>query len=65
MFFNQPVDKLLKQYNFRYFVTNNELEASLADCFNRMLETKVWGCFTARSYHSLHQYVTGVYDKEL
>lgn len=37
-----------------FFVVNNALEASITECFNRVLESKRWGYFTI---HNTFNYI--------
>jgi hypothetical protein len=48
-FTNQVFQKFLKEHNVHFFTTyNKETSASIVECFNRTLKTKMWKYFTQR-----------------
>ena len=50
-FINRGVQALLKEYDVKFFTTNNETKASVVERFNRTLKTKMWKYFTSQNTH--------------
>ena len=48
-FLNRNFQSLLKENSIHFFTTNSELKASVVECFNRTLKTRVWKYFTAKN----------------
>ena len=48
-FTNKKFQKLLREYNIRFFTTHNETKASIVERFNRTLKGKMWKYFTANN----------------
>ena len=48
-FLNRPLQRLLKEYGVHHFATHNEeTKASMVECFNRSLKTRMWRYFTEK-----------------
>ena len=48
-FLNRNFQSLLKENSIHFFSTNSELKASVVECFNRTLKTRMWKYFTAKN----------------
>ena len=48
-FINRKFQSFFKKHNIRFFTTQNETKASIAERFNRTLKTKMWKYFTAKN----------------
>ena len=49
--FLNKFQSLLKENGIHFFTTKSELKASVVECFNRTLETRMWKYFTAKNTH--------------
>ena len=50
-FLNHNFQSLLKENSIHFFTTNSELKASVIECFDRTLKTRIWKYFTAKNTH--------------
>ena len=50
-FLNRNFQSFLKEKNIHFFTTNSELKASVVECFNSTLKTRMWKYFTAKNTH--------------
>ena len=48
-FLNCNFQSFLKEKNIHVFTTNGELKASVVECFNCTLKTRMWKYFTAKN----------------
>ena len=48
-FFNRNFQSFPKERNIRFFTTNSELKASVAERFNHTLKTRMWKYFTSKN----------------
>ena len=47
-FLNRNFQNLLEENSIHFFTINSELKASVVECFNRTLKTRMWKCFMAK-----------------
>ena len=48
-FLNRNFQSLLEENSIHFFTTNSELKASMVECFNRTLKTRMWKYFMAKN----------------
>ena len=48
-FLNRNFQSLPKENSIHFFTTNSDLKASVVECFNRTLKTRMWKYFTAKN----------------
>ena len=48
---NCNFQSFLKENNIHFFTANSKLKASVVECFNRTLKTRMWKYFTAKNNH--------------
>ena len=48
-FLNRNFQSFLKERNIHFFTTTSELKASVVECFNRTLKTRMWKYFTSKN----------------
>ena len=53
-FLDRNFQSLLKENSIHFFTTNSELKASMVECFNHTLKTRMWKYFTHRHFARYH-----------
>ena len=62
-FVNTSFQKLLKDRGIQFYVSQNEnIKASVAECFNQTLKTKMWKYFT---HQNTYKYLDVLKDKNI